>query len=138
MGKIAIPDSILQKPSKLTKHERIVMRSHTVLGAHLLESVPLLQGEGLGVIRSHHERWDGSGYPDMLGGDKIPLGGRIFAVADALDAMTSDRPYRDAFAWDTARDEILSHSGSQFDPVVVDAFRSVEPKLRRIQMELVA
>lgn len=138
VGKIAIPDSILQKPSRLTKNERILMRSHTILGAQLLQTVPLLQGEGLGVIRSHHERWDGSGYPDLLAREEIPLGGRIFAVADALDAMTSDRPYRDAFEWNTAKDEILSHSGSQFDPMVVDAFRSVEPRLRRIQMDLAA
>ena len=113
------------------------MRTHTLLGAQLLAEVPLLQGEGLGVIRSHHERWDGSGYPDLLGGDEIPLGGRIFAVADALDAMTSDRPYRTAFRWETAAEEIRVQAGRQFDPDVVDAFRSVEPKLRRIHGELV-
>ena len=90
------------------------------------------------MIRSHHERWDGSGYPDLLRRDEIPLGARIFAVADALDAMTSDRPYRHAHSWETAADEILTQSGRQFDPEVVDAFRSVEPKLRRIQAELAA
>jgi len=138
VGKIGIPDSILQKPGRLTRDERSVMRTHTLLGAQLLAEVPLLQGEGLGVIRSHHERWDGSGYPDQLSGDEIPLGGRIFAVADALDAMTSDRPYREAFRWDTAVAEIFVQSGRQFDPGVVDAFRGVEPKLRRIHQELVA
>ena len=97
VGKIGIPDSILQKPGSLTREQRTVMRTHAVLGTQLLSEVPLLQGEGLGVIRSHHERWDGSGYPDLLGEDEIPLGGRIFAVADTLDAMTSERPYRAAF-----------------------------------------
>ncbi len=138
VGKIAIPDSILQKPGRLTSEERSVMRSHTILGSQLLAAVPLLQGAGIEVIRSHHERWDGSGYPDMLGQDEIPLGGRIFAVADTLDAMTSNRPYRDAHPWETARTEILACSGRQFDPSVVEAFRSVEPKLRRIHRELVA
>jgi cyclic di-GMP phosphodiesterase len=138
VGKIGIPDSILQKPGILTREERSVMRTHTILGAQLLAEVPLLQGEGLGVIRSHHERWDGSGYPDMMGQSEIPLGGRIFAVADALDAMTSDRPYRAAFPWQAAVDEIVVQSGRQFDPEVVQAFRSAEPKLRRIHQELVS
>jgi diguanylate cyclase (GGDEF)-like protein len=138
VGKIGIPDSILQKPSRLTRDERIVMRSHTVLGSQLLSQVPLLQGEGLGVIRSHHERWDGSGYPDMIGGAEIPLGGRIFAVADTLDAMTSDRPYRDAFPWETAVREIVAHSGSQFDPDVVGVFRKMEPRLRRLREYMAA
>ncbi len=138
VGKIGIPDSILQKPARLTRDERRVMRSHTLLGAQLLGEVPLLRGQGLAVIRSHHERWDGSGYPDLLEQTEIPLGGRIFAVADTLDAMTSDRPYRDAYPWETATNEIVSQSGHQFDPDVVDAFRGVEPKLRRIREELVA
>jgi diguanylate cyclase (GGDEF)-like protein len=138
VGKIGIPDSILQKPSRLTRDERLIMRRHTVLGAELLCQVPLLQGHGLSVIRSHHERWDGSGYPDLLGGEEIPLGGRIFAVADTLDAMTSNRPYRDAFPWETAVHEIVGQSGRQFDPDVVDVFQAAEPKLRRIRAELAA
>jgi ribonuclease P protein subunit RPR2 len=138
VGKIGIPDSILQKPGPLTREERTVMRTHTAVGAQLLSEVPLLQGEGFGVIRSHHERWDGSGYPDLLGEDAIPLGGRIFAVADTLDAMTSERPYRAAFEWDQAADEIVLQSGRQFDPEVVGAFRSAEPTLRRIHRDLVA
>jgi diguanylate cyclase (GGDEF)-like protein len=137
VGKIAIPDSILQKPGPLNRDERCVMRTHARLGAQLLSEVPLLEGEGIGVIRSHHERWDGSGYPDLLGKADIPLGGRIFAVADTLDAMTSDRPYRDAYPWQTAVDEIVLQSGRQFDPDVVRALRSIEPKLRRIHQELV-
>ncbi|HZQ64399.1 MAG TPA: response regulator [Gaiellaceae bacterium] len=138
VGKIGIPDSILQKPSKLTRDERIVMRSHTVLGSQLLSQVPLLQGEGLGVIRSHHERWDGSGYPDMIGGEDIPLGARIFAVADALDAITSDRPYRDAYPWETAVGEIYAGSRRQFDPKVVDAFGDIEGRLRQLREKLAA
>jgi putative two-component system response regulator len=138
VGKIGIPDSILQKPGSLTRDERRLMRTHTILGAQLLAEVPLLEGEGLGVIRSHHERWDGSGYPDLRGKDEIPLGGRLFAVADALDAMTSDRPYRDARPWQAAVDEIVVQSGRQFDPEVVQAFRSVEPRLRRVHRELIA
>jgi ribonuclease P protein subunit RPR2 len=114
------------------------MRTHTILGAQLLSEVPVLRGEGLGVIRSHHERWDGSGYPDLIGGPKIPLGGRIFAVADTLDAMTSNRPYRDAFPWETAAKEIVSQAGRQFDPTVVEAFKGIEPRLRRIHEELAA
>jgi diguanylate cyclase (GGDEF)-like protein len=137
VGKIGIPDSILQKPGALSKDERTVMRTHTQLGAQLLSEVPLLQGEGIGVIRNHHERWDGSGYPDLLGGSEIPIGGRIFAVADALDAMTSNRPYREAFDWQAAVEEIFVQRGRQFDPEVVDAFRSAEPKLRRVHRELV-
>lgn len=137
VGKIGIPDSILQKPGTLTREERSVMRTHTILGAQLLSEVPLLQGEGLDVIRSHHERWDGSGYPDLKGKAEIPLGGRIFAVADALDAMTSDRPYRAAFPWQAAVEEIVAQSGRQFDPDVVEAFRTAEPKLRRTHQELV-
>jgi diguanylate cyclase (GGDEF)-like protein len=136
VGKIGISDTILQKPSRLTRDERIVMRTHTVLGSQLLSQVPLLQGEGLSVIRSHHERWDGSGYPDLLGGEDIPIGGRIFAVADALDAMTSDRPYRDAFPWEVAVTEIVKQAGRQFDPTVVEAFRAVEPRLRRLREQL--
>jgi ribonuclease P protein subunit RPR2 len=138
VGKMGIPDSILQKPSRLTRTERSVMRTHTVLGAQLLSQVPLLQGEGLDVIRSHHERWDGSGYPDLVDGPKIPLGARIFSVADTLDAMTSDRPYRGAFQWEVAAEEVVSQAGRQFDPAVVEAFRTIEPKLNRIHEELLA
>jgi len=138
IGKIAIPDSILQKPGRLTVTERRVMRSHTVLGADLMGHVPVLQGHGLSVIRSHHERWDGSGYPDLLAEERIPLGGRIFSVADALDAMTSDRPYRAALDWGRAAEEIVAQSGRQFDPDVVQAFCDCEPALHRLRDELAA
>lgn len=138
VGKIGIPDSILQKREPLTRDERRIMRTHPVIGAQLMAHVPLLEGHGLGVIRSHHERWDGSGYPDMLRGDEIPLGGRIFAVADTLDAMTSERPYRRSFSWDESAAEILAQAGKQFDPDVVDAFRMVEPRLRELQERFAA
>jgi response regulator RpfG family c-di-GMP phosphodiesterase len=133
MGKIAIPDGILQKPGPLTRAERRRMQTHTVIGEQMLGGVAVLQGEGLRVVRSHHERWDGRGYPDGLVGAKIPLGARVFAVADALDAMTSDRPYRRAMRWSSARDEILVQAGKQFDPAVVEAFWSHEPALREIR-----
>ena len=138
VGKIGIPDSILQKPSRLTSTERSVMRTHTVLGAQLLARSLLRRGRGLDVIRSHHERWDGGGYPDLLGGTKIPLGARIFAVADTLDAMTSDRPYRRARGWEAAAEEIARESGRQFDPDVVAAFGERSSRLRRIHYELAA
>ena len=138
VGKIGIPDGILQKPGPLNAAERRRMQTHTVLGEAMLSGVAFLQGEGLKVVRSHHERWDGRGYPDGLARDEIPLGARIFAIADALDAMTSDRPYRRALSWPTARAEIMAQSGRQFDPQVVDAFRAAEPELRTIRRELVA
>src|SRR5207237_4188613 len=136
VGKIGIPDRILLKPGALTEAERRLMRTHTVLGEQLLGGVALLEGEGLRVVRSHHERWDGLGYPGALAGEQIPLGARIFALADALDAMTSDRPYRTALSWEEATDEILSQDGSQFDPKVVRAFCPRERPLRRTYEEL--
>jgi ribonuclease P protein subunit RPR2 len=110
-------------------------RNHTVLGEQMLGGVAFLQGGGLRVVRSHHGRWDGKGYPDELSGTDIPIGARIFAVADALDAMTSDRPYRPALGWHGAGTEILQQSDRQFDPAVVKAFRESEPKLRAIHRE---
>jgi response regulator RpfG family c-di-GMP phosphodiesterase len=138
VGKIGIPDGILQKPGPLSRAERRRMQTHTVLGEAMLSGVAFLKGEGLKIVRSHHERWDGRGYPDGLRRDEIPLGARIFAVADALDAMTSHRPYRRAMSWTAARDEILEQRKRQFDPDVVDAFVSVEDGLRQIRRELAA
>jgi ribonuclease P protein subunit RPR2 len=89
-------------------------------------------------VRSHHERWDGKGYPDGVAGTDIPLGARVFAVADSLDAMTSDRPYRSALHWPQARDEIFAQAGKQFDPDVVDAFRDRQAELHEVQLELSA
>jgi putative two-component system response regulator len=138
VGKIGIPDSILLKPGPLTRAERRRMQTHTVLGEQMLGGVAVLRGDGLQIVRSHHERWDGKGYPDGLSGDGIPLGARVFAVADALDAMTSNRPYRRAVAWATACDEITRESGKQFDPDVVEAFRDTQDELRAVRREFAA
>ena len=94
--------------------------------------MPLVRGEGLRVIRSHHERWDGTGYPDGLGGTEIPVGARIFAAVDALDAMTDRRPYRLPTSWDAAMSELVRCRGRQFDPDVVEAVSAGEPDLYRI------
>jgi response regulator RpfG family c-di-GMP phosphodiesterase len=136
VGKIGIPDRILQKPGPLTSPERRLMETHTTLGEQLLRGVSFLHGTGLEVVRSHHERWDGRGYPDGRRGTEIPPAARIFAVADALDAMTSDRPYRRAMSWAAAGRELEQQEGRQFDPAVVDAFRARERSLRRIRREL--
>jgi HD-GYP domain-containing protein (c-di-GMP phosphodiesterase class II) len=136
VGKIGIPDRILQKRGPLTAAERRLMQTHTILGEQMLGSVPFLQGEAIGVVRHHHERWDGTGYPDRLAGTSIPLGARIFAVADALDAITSDRPYRSARSWDAAFAAIAAEAGRQFDPDVVHAFEQREPSLYRFHGEL--
>ena len=138
VGKIGIPDGILRKAGPLTAPERRRMQTHTVLGEAMLAGVAFLKGEGLKIVRSHHERWDGRGYPDGLGRNEIPLGARIFAVADALDAMTSHRPYRRAMSWAAARAEIVQQRRRQFDPDVVDAFVRAEKDLRRIRRELAA
>ena len=138
VGKIGIPDGILLKPGPLSAAERRRMQTHTVLGEAMLSGVAFLKGEGLKIVRSHHERWDGRGYPDGLSADEIPLGARIFAVADSLDAMTSNRPYRRAMSWQAARTEILDQRKRQFDPEVVDAFVSAEAKLKIIRRELAA
>jgi response regulator RpfG family c-di-GMP phosphodiesterase len=138
IGKIGIPDVILQKPGPLTRAERRRMQTHTVIGEQMLRGVAVLQGEGLCIVRSHHERWDGKGYPDGLTASEIPIGARVFAVADALDAMTSHRPYRRALPWREAHKEILKESGKQFDPDVVAAFRERENALVEVRRELAA
>ena len=138
LGKIAIPDEILQKPGALTAAEWRLMQTHTVVGEQLLRGVTFLRGKGLEVVRSHHERWDGKGYPDRRGGEEIPVAARVFAVADALDAMTSDRPYRPAMTWAAAGRELVAQSGAQFDPTVVEAFQARERTLRRIRRQLTA
>jgi len=136
VGKIGVPDSVLQKPAPLTDPERRLIETHTIVGEQMLEGVSFMSGECLSVVRSHHERWDGNGYPDRLGGDDISLGARVFAVADALDAITSNRPYRSEQPWAHAVDEIGGESGKQFDPVVVEAFRERDVALRAIRAEI--
>ena len=138
IGKMGVPDQILLKPGPLSDSEWHVMRAHTVLGAQMIGGVAFLQGAGVDVVRSHHERWDGSGYPDRIRGEEIPSGARIFAVADALDALTNHRPYRDAQNWRASRREIVAQSGKQFDPDVVDAFRDREHVLHEIRREFLA
>jgi response regulator RpfG family c-di-GMP phosphodiesterase len=134
VGKIGIPDGILLKPGRLTGSERRKMQEHAELGERLLAHVPLLNQEGARVIRSHHERWDGNGYPDRLSEESIPLGARIFAVVDSLDAMTDQRPYRAPVSWEAAAEEIRRCRGTQFDPDVVDGFEACEPDLYRLHM----
>jgi HD-GYP domain-containing protein (c-di-GMP phosphodiesterase class II) len=136
VGKIGIPDHILFKPGPLTEEERREVQSHTSIGAQILGDVALLRGAGLDVVRSHHERWDGAGYPNALSEADIPLSARVFSVCDTLDAMTSHRPYRDALDWSDAVEEILVQSGRQFDPSVVEAFATLEPNLRQIYEDL--
>ncbi len=136
VGKIGIPDRILQKPKPLSPAEERLMRTHTVLGEQVLTGVAFFHGEGLRIVRSHHERWDGGGYPDGLAGTEIPLAARVFAVADALDAITSDRPYRKAQRWVDAGRELVQQSGKQFDPDVVRGFVANEPRLRSVREAL--
>jgi response regulator RpfG family c-di-GMP phosphodiesterase len=124
IGKIGIPDAILLKPGPLTPDEWRIMRTHPEIGKRLVERIPFLRG-AVPVVYHHHERWDGTGYPLGLRGEAIPLGARIFAVADALDAMTMDRPYSRAIAMEAAREEIQRCAGSHFDPRVVATFRSI-------------
>jgi HD-GYP domain-containing protein (c-di-GMP phosphodiesterase class II) len=124
VGKVAVPDAILFKSSSLTEEEYALVRRHPIIGSEILRDVDFL-GEGKLVVRHHHERWDGSGYPDGLTGDTIPLAARVFAVADALDALTTDRPYRPAISFAQAREVVLAGAGSQFDPDVVAAYQQI-------------
>jgi putative nucleotidyltransferase with HDIG domain len=125
IGKVAVPDSILYKPGPLTTEERALMARHPAIGAEIVGQIEFL-AEATQVVRSHHERWDGLGYPDGLAGDQIPLAARVFAVADVLDALTTDRPYRAGFPLRQARVMIVEESGSHFDPDVIDAFRTID------------
>jgi putative two-component system response regulator len=126
VGKIGVPDSILLKPGKLTPEELAIMQTHTTVGAAMLAGgrTPLVQMSER-IARSHHERWDGTGYPDRLAGVAIPLEARLVAVADVFDALTSDRPYRRAWAMDRVVAHMREGAGSHFDPVIVDAFLRV-------------
>jgi putative nucleotidyltransferase with HDIG domain len=121
IGKIGVPDIILRKPAPLSEAEWVTMRRHPEFGARIVAGIPFLRDVST-IVRHHHERWDGKGYPDGLAGERIPLGARIFAVADSFDAMTSDRPYRRAMSIEQAREEIGRCRMTQFDPIVVDAF----------------
>jgi len=124
IGKLRIPDAILTKPGKLDDEEWSVMRSHPRAGLDILAPIPFL-GRALDVVAHHHERWDGSGYPDRLAGEDIPLWARVFAVVDTVDAMTADRPYRRGLPFQAAVDEVLAQAGTQFDPACARAFAAL-------------
>jgi putative nucleotidyltransferase with HDIG domain len=135
VGKLAIPDSILFKPGPLTTDEQALMSTHTVVGAEIMRDIEFLT-EASKVVRSHHERWDGAGYPDGLAGEEIPLNARVFAVADVFDALTTNRPYRVALSVEQARAMIDEESGRHFDPQIVDAFGRIDDAvLRQIAAE---
>ena len=127
VGKIGVPDAILRKPGKLTDEEWVAMRRHPDIGWEMLKDIPFLAGAAE-IVGSHHERWDGKGYPQGLKGEEIPLGSRIFAVADTFDAMTTDRPYRRARPYPECLAEITRCSGTQFDPAVVAALHAIYPQ----------
>jgi putative nucleotidyltransferase with HDIG domain len=124
IGKMAIPDAILSKPASLTPAEGRIVREHCLHGYQILRKIPFLQ-EAAEIVFAHQERYDGSGYPRGLKGNEIPLGARVFAIADTLDAITSDRPYRPAQELHAARTEIQSWSGKQFDPEIVEVFLAI-------------
>lgn len=131
LGKIGITDAILLKSGPLTEDEWAVMRTHPEIGQRILATVPFM-AEAAEIVLSHEERFDGSGYPNGLAGDAIPLWARLFAVIDTLDAMTSDRPYRNGLSFDAAKVEILRLTGTQFDPLAVEAFIAEEKTLREM------
>lgn len=146
IGKIAVPDAVLRKPGALQPKERQLMESHCLVGHQILSTRDSVINEILpagmhigeqprilrlaaDVARSHHEWWDGSGYPDGLKGEEIPLAARIVAIADVLDALRSERPYKPSYDWATSIDGVLKGRGVQFDPTIHDAFLAAEPKL---------
>jgi putative nucleotidyltransferase with HDIG domain len=124
IGKIGVPDHVLLKPGRLTDEEWVDMRKHPEIGARILSGINFLE-PAAEIVLAHQERWDGDGYPRGLKGDEIPVGARIFAVADALDAITSDRPYRRGRSLQYAREEIQRYAGTQFDPIVVEHFLAI-------------
>jgi putative nucleotidyltransferase with HDIG domain len=128
IGKLAIPDAILCKPSKLTTEEMAIMKEHCFKGYQIVKKIPFLV-EACEIVYSHQERYDGTGYPRGLKGEEIPLGARIFSVADTLDAMTVDRVYRPRQSYQAAREEIMRWSGRQFDPDVVKAFIEIPEEI---------
>jgi HD-GYP domain-containing protein (c-di-GMP phosphodiesterase class II) len=138
VGKVAVPDAILHKPSALNEAEMDIMRRHPITGYEIVSHIDFLEGKAQDIVRCHHERWDGSGYPEGLSTRDIPQAARIFSVADTLDAITSDRPYRTGTSIAEAREEIARGSGTQFDPEAVEALMEVPDEvLERIRTETV-
>jgi putative nucleotidyltransferase with HDIG domain len=136
IGKIAVTDSILLKPAKLTEEEKLEMRRHVLAGEQILMRIPFLR-PAAPILRHHHERYDGQGYPDGLAGERIPLGARLFTLADTMDAMTSDRAYRKAGGLSEVRREVARLRGQQFDPQIADLFLTVpEEKWRQVRASL--
>ena len=142
IGKVGISDSILLKPGKLTPEEFEIMKTHTVIGAETLQTVRgryprnVFVNMGITIARSHHEKWDGSGYPDGLAGEDIPIAARIMAVADVYDALRSKRPYKPAFAHEKSCDIIREGNGRHFDPALIEAFSIAEPEFAIIRSEM--
>ena len=133
IGKIGVPDHVLLKPGKLTEDEWVEMRKHPDIGARILQGIDFLSSAAE-IVQAHQERYDGKGYPLGLAGEDIPIGARIFAVADALDAIVSDRPYRRGQSFEHARKEIREGAGTQFDPRVVEAFlRLSDTELKQLR-----
>ena len=140
LGKMAIPDRILLKPGRLTPKEEAIMRIHPVKSVEILNplaKVPFFKDVMPGV-RSHHERMDGLGYPDKLGGEQIPLTARVILIADTFDAMTTDRPYRNGLPFDVAYAELKKFAGRQFDPQLVKIFLEAHPKWQGFEEEITA
>jgi putative two-component system response regulator len=142
IGKVASPDQVLLKPGKLTPKECDIIKRHTLVGAATMEAVRDVYPKntfinmGISIARSHHERWDGMGYPDGLKGDEIPLAARIMAVADVYDALRSNRCYKGPFSRDRSREIVQNGGGTQFDPIVVQAFLVLEEEFDRVGREM--
>jgi ribonuclease P protein subunit RPR2 len=136
VGKVAVPDAILFKPGRLTPEERLVIEQHPITGYQIVREIDFL-GQARDVIRHHHERYDGSGYPDRLRGDAIPMSARVFAVADVLDALTTERPYRAPSTIAQAREMIAAGAGTHFDPTIIAAFGEIpDAALDAVRVEI--
>jgi putative two-component system response regulator len=142
IGKVASPDHVLLKSSRLTEEEFVIMKKHSLVGADTMEAVRQMYEKnafinmGISIARSHHERWDGAGYPDRLKGEEIPLAARIMAIADVYDALRSNRCYKGPFSRDRSREIIEDGSGTQFDPALVEAFLALEEDFDRFGRQM--
>ncbi|MDA3897039.1 MAG: HD domain-containing protein [Desulfobacteraceae bacterium] len=142
IGKVGILDNILLKPGKLTPEEFDIMKTHTVIGANTLQTARSKYPKnsfinmGIAITRSHHEKWNGSGYPDGLSGEDIPLCARIMAVSDVYDALRSKRPYKPAFSHEKSCEIIMEGSGWHFDPAVINAFHAVKTQFAEIREQM--